>query len=73
MLDLLHNSELVWSLGGYTRHEPGATEPDARPPRAPTLHEDETTSTTRRERASILTGAMAEQFDPGQQAAPDIP
>jgi hypothetical protein len=39
MLDLQHNCELVWSLGGYTRPEPGGSEPDAQPPRSPQLHE----------------------------------
>jgi hypothetical protein len=32
MLDLQHNCELVWSLGGYTAAEPGTADPDARPP-----------------------------------------
>jgi hypothetical protein len=40
MLDLQHNCELVWSLGGYTRPEPGGSEPDAQPPRSPLVHED---------------------------------
>ncbi len=31
MLDLQHNSELVWSLGGYEHPEPGDPEPDASP------------------------------------------
>ena len=31
MLDLQHNCELVWNLGGYTRPEPGGTEPETRP------------------------------------------
>ena len=31
MLDLQHNCELVWSLGGYTRSEPGGAEPDTHP------------------------------------------
>jgi hypothetical protein len=35
MLDLKHNCELVWSLGGYTRPEPGTAEPDRR-----TIHPD---------------------------------
>jgi hypothetical protein len=39
MLDLQHNCELVWSLGGYTRSEPGGTEPDAQPPGS-LLHRD---------------------------------
>ena len=41
MLDLQHNCELVWKLGGYTRPEPGDSEPDAQPPRPPLHHEDE--------------------------------
>jgi len=41
MLDLQHNCELVWSLGGYTRPGPGTAEPDAQPPRSPLLHEDQ--------------------------------
>ncbi|MFI5459801.1 MAG: hypothetical protein ACHRXM_30635 [Isosphaerales bacterium] len=44
MLDLQHNCELVWSLGGYTRPEPGTAEPDAQPPRALLHHEDEALS-----------------------------
>jgi len=40
MLDLQHNCELVWNLGGYTRPEPGTAEPDAQPPRSPLHHED---------------------------------
>jgi hypothetical protein len=40
MLDLQHNCELVWKLGGYTRPEPGDAEPDAAPPRRP-LHQDD--------------------------------
>lgn len=32
MLDLQHNCDLVWSLGGYTSAEPGGNEPAARPP-----------------------------------------
>jgi hypothetical protein len=39
MLDLQHNCELVWSLGGYTRSEPGGAEPDAQPPGS-LLHRD---------------------------------
>ena len=31
MLDLQHNCELVWNLGGYTRPEPGEAEPDTHP------------------------------------------
>jgi hypothetical protein len=41
MLDLQHNCELVWNLGGYTRPEPGNSEPDAEPPRRPSHHEDQ--------------------------------
>ena len=41
MLDLQHNCELVWNLGGYTRPEPGDAEPDAQPPRPPLHHEDQ--------------------------------
>jgi hypothetical protein len=44
MLDLQHNCELVWKLGGYTRPEPGDSEPDAQPPRSPLLHEDQAVS-----------------------------
>jgi hypothetical protein len=44
MLDLQHNCELVWKLGGYTRPEPGDAEPDAQPPRSPLQHEDEAVS-----------------------------
>jgi hypothetical protein len=47
MLDLQHNCELVWKLGGYTRPEPGDSEPDAEPPRAPSLHEDASVPATR--------------------------
>jgi hypothetical protein len=32
MLDVQHNCELVWSLGGYTVAEPGGAEPEAQPP-----------------------------------------
>jgi hypothetical protein len=32
MLDVQHNCELVWNLGGYTNPEPSGIEPDARPP-----------------------------------------
>ena len=39
MLDLQHNCELVWSLGGYTHPGPGGSGPDAQPPRSP-LHRD---------------------------------
>jgi hypothetical protein len=39
MLDLQHNCELVWSLGGYTRSEHGGPEPDAQPPGS-LLHRD---------------------------------
>jgi hypothetical protein len=31
MLDVQHNCELVWNLGGYTKAEPGGPEPDASP------------------------------------------
>jgi len=41
MLDLQHNCELVWNLGGYTRPEPGTAEPDAQPPRSPLHHENQ--------------------------------
>jgi hypothetical protein len=41
MLDLHHNCELVWKLGGYTRPEVGDSEPDAQPPQAPLHREDE--------------------------------
>jgi hypothetical protein len=41
MLDLQHNCELVWNLGGYTRPEPGDAEPDAQPPRPPLRHEEQ--------------------------------
>ena len=44
MLDLQHNCELVWNLGGYTRPEPGDSEPDAQPPRSPLLHENQAVS-----------------------------
>jgi hypothetical protein len=41
MLDLQHNCELVWKLGGYTRPELGDAEPDAQPPtRPPSRQED---------------------------------
>jgi hypothetical protein len=40
MLDLQHNCELVWSLGGYTRPEPAGSEPDTPPPR-PALDRDD--------------------------------
>ncbi len=32
MLDVQHNCELVWALGGYTSAEPGGSEPEAHPP-----------------------------------------
>ncbi len=41
MLDLQHNCELVWSLGGYTRPEPGGAEPDAQPPQSALARDDE--------------------------------
>ena len=47
MLDLQHNCELVWNLGGYTRPEPGDSEPDAQPPTGPHC----TTKTRRSRRA----------------------
>jgi hypothetical protein len=40
MLDLHHNCELVWKLGGYTRPEQGDAEPDAQPPNPPLYQED---------------------------------
>ena len=46
MLDLQHNCELVWNLGGYTRPEPGDAEPDAQPPGSPLDHEDEAVAAT---------------------------
>ena len=47
MLDLQHNCELVWSLGGYTRSEPGGAEPDAQPPGSLLHREDQALSTVR--------------------------
>jgi hypothetical protein len=47
MLDLQHNCELVWNLGGYTRPRPGTDEPDAEPPRTPLHHEDEALAASR--------------------------
>jgi hypothetical protein len=47
MLDLQHNCELVWKLGGYTRPEPGDSEPDVQPPQAPLIHEVEVVSAGR--------------------------
>ena len=44
MLDLQHNCELVWSLGGYTRSEPGGAEPDAQPPGSLLHREDQALS-----------------------------
>jgi hypothetical protein len=41
MLDLKHNCELVWSLGGYTRPEPGGAEAEAHPPSSTLQPEDE--------------------------------
>src|SRR5262249_25080492 len=32
MLDVQHNCELVWNLGGYPLAEPGGSEPEAQPP-----------------------------------------
>jgi hypothetical protein len=46
MLDLQHNCELVWSLGGYTRSEPGGAEPDAQPPGSLLHREEEVLTTT---------------------------
>ncbi len=40
MLDVQHNCELVWSLGGYTAAEPGTTESDTPPP-APSSRREE--------------------------------
>ena len=36
MLDLQHNYELVWNLGGYTRTEQAGFEPSPGPPRSGT-------------------------------------
>ncbi len=47
MLDLQHNCELVWSLGGYTRSEPGGAEPDAQPPGSLLHREDQALSAAR--------------------------
>jgi hypothetical protein len=46
MLDLQHNCELVWSLGGYTRPEPGTSEPGPEPARAPLRQEDDALATS---------------------------
>ena len=48
MLDLQHNCELVWKLGGYTRPEVGDAEPDAQPPTRPPLHQEDHALTARR-------------------------
>jgi hypothetical protein len=47
MLDLQHNCELVWKLGGYTRPELGDAEPDAQPPTRPPLHQEDHALTAR--------------------------
>ena len=47
MLDLQHNCELVWSLGGYTRADLGSLEPASAPSRSGTLHEDEEVTAAR--------------------------
>jgi len=41
MLDLQHNCELVWSLGGYTRAALDGIEPGTAPLRSEALYEDE--------------------------------
>jgi hypothetical protein len=41
MLDVQHNCELVWNLGGYTGPEPGGVELDAQPPASPLHHESQ--------------------------------
>ena len=47
MLDLQHNCELVWNLGGYTRADLGSLEPASAPSRSGTLHEDEEVTAAR--------------------------
>jgi hypothetical protein len=44
MLDLQHNCELVWSLGGYTHPGPAGAEPDAQPPTPPLRRQTEALS-----------------------------
>jgi len=46
MLDLQHNCELVWNLGGYTRPEAGTAEPDVQPPRSPLHRQDQALAAT---------------------------
>jgi hypothetical protein len=41
MLDLQHNCELVWNLGGYTHPEQGGIEPNGAPPRSAAPSQDE--------------------------------
>jgi hypothetical protein len=44
MLDVQHNCELVWNLGGYTRAEPRGDEPDASPSADGAHHDDQSVS-----------------------------
>ena len=46
MLDVQHNCELVWALGGYTSAEPGSSEPEAHPPGSLLRREDQPDSNT---------------------------
>jgi hypothetical protein len=48
MLDLQHNCELVWNLGGYTHPEQAGIEPNGAPPRSGThsQHEEAVVSST---------------------------
>ncbi len=46
MLDLQHNCELVWNLGGYTRTDLGGNEPGA-PSRTKAPYEDEEVAAAR--------------------------
>ncbi len=47
MLDLQHNCELVWSLGGYTETEPGRPEQQPWPSQPPFSHEERELSARR--------------------------
>ena len=49
MLDLQHNCELVWSLGGYTTTDLGGIEPGAASLRSPVPYEDEELTAARSE------------------------
>ena len=66
MLDLQHNCELVWNLGGYTHPEQAGIEPNDGPPRSGTQPDEEPVS-------SSMTVLMATDGDQrSRPAATDV-